>query len=158
MERNRLRIVLGPRVGITLLLLFAVGIVFIVVTASGVQLIDRDRSRRIMFRTEEVGNLRKGSPHLQLVGSITRTLRYGVFTRPRGAPDASEMSITVVCRGGQYFAAYGLPRDYLRTLLRKEEFPELAEAPSELRELDGASDSEAMDSASEVLRKSFEGS
>ena len=142
---------------IVLLILCGLAVAALVIVALVIQWVDRDRCYTAHFRNAETEKLKKDSPHLQLVGHVRHQRHYGTFSRNRRMAAFSEANMTVLCRGGTYFAAWGRPRDFLRSLLDRDQHPELATKPRKLEELTAQSDAEALKLAADRLRPFFDG-
>ena len=138
------------------LFMFAISTVLYSMKVRGVQFFDKDYSHFTLLRTKEQAISEKDSPHLQLVGLVNYSRKYGIFSRNKNSFDAAGTNLTVVYKEGKYFTVGGVPRNYLRTLLDADEYPLLALPKTALTELSAASDEDALDKATEILKGSFQ--
>ena len=145
------RTVLFHHKRVVIVLLVVLGVSLVVYVTRRVQLLDEDQPLLVFSRSQaEAESLRK-SAELQLVGYVTCRRQYGIFNPKRQSVKAAEAGQTVLCRNGQYFVAGGMLDSYLRTLLREEDYPLLAQGPAELRKLQAASDYQALHEAADDL-------
>ena len=156
MEDRAGRIVICRRTAGVLLFVFGLAMVLFAFSLSGLRLLGSDHDYYVLLRTQDEAQLQRKSPHIQLVGYVTHTRRYGLFSRGRKSAGAAEMSLTVLCKDGRYYTTGGLPRDYLRTLLREEDQPALAKSPVALQHVEATSDRDALAEAKEQVRKAFQ--
>ena len=137
-------------------LLVILGILLLLHVASSVQLFDEDRSLLVLSRTQAEAESLKTSPELQLVGYVTCRHQYGLLNPKRQSVGSAEAGCTVLCRSGQYYVVHYMLEIYLRSLLRKEDYPLLAKDDAELHKLKAVSDSQALQEAADGLVRNME--
>lgn len=106
-----------------------------------------------LLRSKEEAERHLNSSDTQLVGYVTLDMDYN--TPDDTSVSSAQTACTVIYSGKSYYAVDGWPEGFLKSLLKKEDYPLIAKEGNQRRLLRSASDKEAIEEAKDILKEHY---